>query len=289
MSNKKSNISVVLPAYNEEARIAACLKSLTNQSVKPLEILLVNNNSTDQTLAIAKNFKSIKIIDEKRQGLIFARNTGFNAAKGKIIARIDADSIAPSDWIEQILAEFESDKQLAGLSGFGQNYSGIVSDTMSTIWSWFYFNHCLGFFGSKVLWGANMAISKKAWMDVRADCIADSFIHEDQDLSLALASKGYKLKINPKIKILCDFSDAQYLNKLHKYNKMKHRTRSLHRIHARSKNHADFKINLPKRVFLHIITDHSLAIYYIAVSLHSLYRYIKIQKSRLSIVPTSSE
>jgi len=49
-------VSVVVPAYNEEAYIGNCLESLTNQKVKPDEIIVVNNNSTDATVKIAKRF-----------------------------------------------------------------------------------------------------------------------------------------------------------------------------------------------------------------------------------------
>lgn len=98
-------VSVVIPAYNEEKFIKKALKSVTNQLVDADEIIVVNNNSSDKTVEITRSF-SVRIIDEKKQGMISARNTGFDNAKYDIIARIDADVQVPPDWIQRIKRNF---------------------------------------------------------------------------------------------------------------------------------------------------------------------------------------
>ena len=103
-------ISLVIPAYNEEKFIKKCLESVKNQTVEPSEVILINNDSIDKTADIAKNFK-VKIINEKQQGISYARNRGFNEAKYELIARCDADCILPKNWIEQIAANFKSASQ----------------------------------------------------------------------------------------------------------------------------------------------------------------------------------
>ncbi|PIZ98690.1 MAG: glycosyltransferase family 2 protein, partial [Candidatus Levybacteria bacterium CG_4_10_14_0_2_um_filter_35_8] len=79
-------VSVVVLAHNEEKYIKKCLDGLINQEEKPDEIIIVDNNCTDKTIDICKEY-SVRIVQEKTQGIIAARNTGFNAAKYDIISR----------------------------------------------------------------------------------------------------------------------------------------------------------------------------------------------------------
>src|SRR3990167_8238578 len=99
-------ISVVIPVHNEENYIAACIKNLLNQTRLPDEIIVVNNNSTDKTVQIVKQFEQVKLIHEKKQGITPARNAGYSAASGDIIARTDADSQPPRGWIRRIEQTF---------------------------------------------------------------------------------------------------------------------------------------------------------------------------------------
>lgn len=108
-------VSVVIPAFNEAEFLDACLNSLTKQTEPPDEIIVVNNNSTDNTVKIAKKY-DVRIVNEKKQGMISARNSGFNKAKFDIIARTDADTILPPSWIKKIKNGFK-DKDLVALSG----------------------------------------------------------------------------------------------------------------------------------------------------------------------------
>ena len=98
-------VSVVIPVYNEEAYIGACLESLMKQNVKPDEIIVIDNNSTDNSVAIAQKYP-VRIIHEKIQGMTPARNRGFNEARYAIIARTDADTILPVTWIKRIKKNF---------------------------------------------------------------------------------------------------------------------------------------------------------------------------------------
>ncbi|RJR14906.1 glycosyltransferase [Candidatus Microgenomates bacterium] len=104
-------ISVVLPIHNEEKYIATALKSLIHQDFKePFEILVVNNNSTDKTIEIVNAYqdKRIKIVEEKQQGVVFARQKGLHEAKGVLIAGADADSVYPSNWLTTITHHFKN-------------------------------------------------------------------------------------------------------------------------------------------------------------------------------------
>ena len=93
------DISIVIPAYNVEKYIKRTIESAMNQTLKTIEIIIVNDGSTDKTLDIIHNLaikdKRIIVINKKNGGLSSARNAGIKIAKGKYIYNLDGD-----DWIE---------------------------------------------------------------------------------------------------------------------------------------------------------------------------------------------
>ena len=98
-------ISVVLPIYNVEKYLRRCLDSIVNQTYKNLEILLVNDGSTDNCLKIceeyAKSDNRIKVINKKNAGLGMARNTGIDNARGEYICFFDSNDYIELDTIEK--------------------------------------------------------------------------------------------------------------------------------------------------------------------------------------------
>jgi len=180
-------ISVVIPICNEQEYIKNCLLSLKNQSVKADEIIVVDNNSSDKTSFIARKC-GVRIIQEKKQGITYARNKGFNMAKYEIIARCDGDTIVPIDWIERIKYNF-SHYQIDALTGPYQFYDLFIKFHLYADII-FYLNR---FFlkGNAVLNGSNLAISKKIWQKVKNSlCLNDQKVHEDMDLTIHILEKG---------------------------------------------------------------------------------------------------
>ena len=113
-------VSFVVPAYNEEALIEACLTAIMGEISRTrcrAEIIVVNNGSSDATRQIAASRPNVKVIDEPQRGLVQARKAGCLAAKGKLIANIDADTILPEGWLRTALAEFARHRDLVALSG----------------------------------------------------------------------------------------------------------------------------------------------------------------------------
>ena len=110
------SVSVVIPALNEEEQIGECLESLQRQSVSDFEVIVVDNGSTDATASIARTYGA-HVIEEKERGIARARQTGFEAARGKIIASTDADTIVPPNWIRRIHQVFTEDPTLCGVFG----------------------------------------------------------------------------------------------------------------------------------------------------------------------------
>jgi glycosyltransferase involved in cell wall biosynthesis len=113
-------LSFVIPAYNEEACLARCLASIIGrieQAGADAEVIVVNNGSTDSTRKIALSFPGVIVVDEPVKGLSRARQAGYRAASGDLIANIDADNMLPEGWLEKVLAEFSENERLVALSG----------------------------------------------------------------------------------------------------------------------------------------------------------------------------
>jgi len=184
-------ISVVIPAYNEEKYIDSCLDSLFKQTEPADEIIVVNNNSTDKTVAIAQKYP-VKIIKEAKQGISYARNAGFNAAEHEIIARVDADTIVSNNWIKKIKTNFK-DQKIDALTGTLIFYDLPIKTTLPND---FYLDFVKLIQKNKgTLVGFNMAIRKEMWNKIKHKVYLDNRkMHEDVDLGLWINKVGGKIK-----------------------------------------------------------------------------------------------
>ena len=99
-----AKISVIIPVYNCEKFIEKCLQSLVNQTLTDIEIILVNDGSTDNSQKIIEKFSDtrIKLINKKNGGQSSARNVGLDVANGEYIGFIDSDDWVDSDFFEKL-------------------------------------------------------------------------------------------------------------------------------------------------------------------------------------------
>lgn len=201
-------ISIVIPAYNEEKLIGDCLTAISRQTIKPDEIIVVDNNCRDKTIKIAKRFK-VKIVRETVQGISYARNAGFDAATGEIIGRIDADTIVEPSWVETVKAAFET-PGVVGITGPAY-FRKLPLERLSEIIHTAIFYHFLSkIHGHYLLYGSNMALSKKSWQKVRNRVNMDNReVHEDLDLAIYLAKIG-RIKYIPALMV--SVSNRRVLN-----------------------------------------------------------------------------
>lgn len=106
-----TKVSIVVAAYNVEKFIERCLKSLVNQSFNDIEIIVVNDGSSDGTVSIIEKYKSnhtnILLINQKNQGLSAARNTGIEYSNSKYIAFIDGDDYVKETYVERMFEAIE--------------------------------------------------------------------------------------------------------------------------------------------------------------------------------------
>lgn len=105
--NKSPLISIIVPVYNVEKYVLKCLKSLVNQSYDNIEILVVDDGSTDKSGKICDEFalkdKRIRVFHKKNGGLSSARNFGIKKAKGEYICLVDSDDYVRKEFVEKML------------------------------------------------------------------------------------------------------------------------------------------------------------------------------------------
>jgi len=197
MSNRL-RISLVIPVYNEESHLADCLHTVFSQIEPFQEVIVVDNNSSDATVAIATSFPGVTVLYEPRQGVVYGRNRGFEAASGDIIARIDADTHLPADWTQQITELFREDA-VAALSG-GISYYDIAAHQVVDAVD----KRVRGWMARKMsnrmfLLGSNMAIRRAAWQKVSPLLCTTAGLHEDLDLAAHLSNIDARVIFAPQL------------------------------------------------------------------------------------------
>lgn len=101
-------VSVIVPAYNDARTLELCVRSLFRQTWSELEVIVVNDSSTDYTGSLletlTREYPNLRYAStEEKSGAAKARNIGFNMARGDYIALIDGDMWAPEEWVEQLV------------------------------------------------------------------------------------------------------------------------------------------------------------------------------------------
>lgn len=191
MSAALPSVSVVIPCLNDAAALQGCLASLAGQSVPPLEIVVVDNNSTDASAAVARRFGA-RVVFEGERGIPAAAAAGYDAATGDIIARCDADCVLPPDWIQQIAQSFRADPALAALSGPGSFYGfrRPVGAVLSVLYLGSYYLAMGLAMGHLPLFGSNLALRRSAWCEIRSEVHrSDPEMHDDVCLSLHMGQR----------------------------------------------------------------------------------------------------
>ncbi len=186
------NVSIVIPVYNEAEHLKACLEAIAAQSIAPLEVIVVDNNSTDGTAEVAAGFSFATVIKEKKQGVVYARNRGFKAAKGEIIGRIDADTLLPDDWVKKIQQIF-TDKSISAVSGSAHYYDFALAGLADRLDMKLRGRLARKLGKDNFLWGANMAVRRADWQKVSYELCTAPQIHEDFDLGIHLEDHDLKV------------------------------------------------------------------------------------------------
>ena len=176
-------ISLVIPAYNEEAYIGACLDAVA-RNVQPhvLEVIVVDNNSTDRTAEVIAEYPGVVRVFESEKGITKARQCGFAHARGDILAFVDADTLPPEGWVDQIKKSFAEEPGLACLSG-PYLYYDLSRFRRMVVSAWFVaakpVYHLLGY----LLLGGNFAIRRDVLEAMGGFDASIEFYGEDADIA----------------------------------------------------------------------------------------------------------
>lgn len=191
-------LSFVIPAYNEEHYIGKCLESIIKEVEKTsfdVEIIVVNNASTDRTKEIALRYPNVIVVDEPKKGLPQARQAGFLASTGDLIANVDADIILPTGWIDKVMKEFSKNQNLVALSG---PYIYYDRSKLTNFLVWFYYflgylihlvNHYILKVGA-MLQGGNFILKRHHLEKIGGFNTNIQFYGEDTDIATRIQRTG---------------------------------------------------------------------------------------------------
>ncbi|MFD1814796.1 glycosyltransferase family 2 protein [Rhodococcus gannanensis] len=199
-------LAVVIPTFNESRIIAAAIERLLRQIDRIDEIIVVENNSTDGTAdvvtALLGRSPKLKMIVERRPGLIAARNAGVDAAKSEIVARIDADTLVHDGWAAAITDFFENaPADVGAVTGPLVPHDSPPSfRTMFVAGQDAKINRALAesddpraVHGIEAVRGPNMAFRRSVWREVRGALTTRTDVYEDLDFALCVQKAGYRL------------------------------------------------------------------------------------------------
>ena len=186
-------ISIYIPAYNAEKTIEQSINSIKEQSINVNEIIVIDDNSNDNTKEIIKKFSDIKIITNKNNmGLGYNRNLALNESKNDIVGAIDADVVLDKHWLETLLKNLGKNQIV--MSG-GKMIEKI--DSKFNSWRSKYYSQNWGdkdLENPPFLYGCNNIQLKSAWIKVNGYNDNLKTNGEDIDYSRKISSqKNFKL------------------------------------------------------------------------------------------------
>ncbi len=178
-------ISLVIPAYNEEKLLFECLQHvIANRDANdnPFhEIIVVNNASTDATATIAASFDQVTVVNEPRKGLLFARQKGFEASTGDVVAYVDADTRMPTDWLKRVQNTFKKNESVVCVSG-PYHYYDLPLPGRFFIYSLFTTSMLFYYLIGYVVVGGNMALRRTTLEAMSGMDTSIAFYGEDANI-----------------------------------------------------------------------------------------------------------
>lgn len=195
-------VSIVIPVLDDAPALRRCLAHIAVQTARPHEVIVVDNGCSDDSVAVALA-AGARVVAEAVPGIPAAAARGFDEATGEVLARCDADSVLPTDWVERIRDAFEADPLLEGLTGPGRFHD--LPPRCTSIASAAY---ALGTFvaaqaaiANVPLWGSNMALRRTAWLRVAHRVEReDPSVHDDFDLTMRLGPRA-RLRFDPSLRV----------------------------------------------------------------------------------------
>ena len=123
-----NKVSIIIPCYNVEKYISACIDSIINQTYKNIEIICINDGSTDSTGDIIKSYSDDRIvyIEQKNSGVSKARNLGLSVANGEYITFVDGDDLIKIDMIEILVQKMHNYDCDVVFCSYAKKYKNVI-------------------------------------------------------------------------------------------------------------------------------------------------------------------
>ncbi len=179
-----------------------CLEALARQSVLADEIVVVDNGSSDLTPEVAR-WWNVVYCREDEPGIPAAASRGYDETSGDIIARLDADSVPPNDWVARIREAFEQHTDIVAVTGPGRfdSLPRPISRALDLSYMEAYFAVFGHLLGRPPLFGSNFAMRRTAWSEARDRVHRhDASVHDDLDLSFAIP-RGATVRRDPDLSV----------------------------------------------------------------------------------------
>lgn len=200
------NISVIIPTYNSSKTINLCLESIKNQTIFPYEIIVVDDDSSDDTLKLIKDYDLKILRNDLNRGPAYARNKGAKNATGDILFFIDSDIVIPKDAIEKIIEIFYKTPKLSCVCGIYSKYPLMHKGFIS------YYRTLQSHYWKKTGCGFTTRFTVSCGAVKRADFYAVGGFNEkfkkadieDYEIGHKLIAKGYKIYQTNEIETIHD-------------------------------------------------------------------------------------
>ncbi len=215
-------VSVLIPLYNQERYLKACIRSVEAQKYKNLEIIIVNDGSTDRSPQMARDWADrdnrVKVIDKQNEGLAYARRDGYLAATGEYVTFLDSDDMLAPDAIETMLSVLlEKDVDL--VSGMCDKKLGFIVQHKSDNTYHFPFDqvieqshlfddYYIGFFRNDIF-------PVSAWGKLYRKSVIDKAYQETELYSPDIRFMGedlyFNMKLFPYLRSMCRINEIVYI------------------------------------------------------------------------------
>lgn len=180
-----ARVSVVVPVRDDAEHLDACLALLARQTHPPDEVVVVDNASSDATAEVAR-LHGARVVHEARVGIPAAVATGYDAARGELILRLDADTRPGPDWVAHAVRVLQ-DPRIDAVSGWGRfDVPGPWGRLLAGSYLGTYYALGQLAAGHPVLWGSSAALRADAWRRARPSVTRTADVHDDLDLAMAL-------------------------------------------------------------------------------------------------------
>lgn len=179
------SVSVVIPVKDDAALLERCLAALASQTVAPVEVIVVDNGSTDDSARVAA-LGGARVISHPDGSIPAVAAAGLDAAHGDILCRLDADCLPPRVWIESITDSMGDSDGITGGADFidGPRW---LRKPLAYLYLGAYYLSLWPALGHVPLFGSNFAVTRRGWQAVSAGVHRDDdMVHDDLDLSFHL-------------------------------------------------------------------------------------------------------